>query len=154
MATLTEQNPAIKFNPNDMLNATRRLSEIMISEVNMLENMQLSDLHTTYNEKMKLTSILESYKKILIENPGIMKSFSSDVVAELRTQSFMFDRILEEEEKQLKKTRRVHQILMQAIKETVNKNLMKSGGYTKNGSLDNRRISESKTPPITLDKNV
>ena len=78
--------------------------------------MKINKLSPFLEEKTNLTDELEKYKKIIEKNPELLNSVPNDLRAKARRQAQQFEQIVEENGRQVKKARKVHQIVMDAIK--------------------------------------
>jgi len=143
-----------EFNAEHMVQVTKRLCQIIESEISLIDEMKLSELNANDAEKLELTEILESYKVILQNNPLVIQNLSKNVVDEMRETSLHFENLLQQDGKQLRKAKKVHQIIMQTIKDVINKRLAASSSYNRNGLMDIAKKKLFLTPPVSISENV
>jgi len=135
---------------NDMINVTKRLTQIMQIEFEMIKGMKLTKLHTLYDEKMKLASILEDYKATIANNPHIIKDIPKDEMAQMKSAVKQFEEMIDRDGKEIIKAKKVHQIIMNSIKSALVKRAESSVGYNKQGELDKNKKKVFHVPPISI----
>jgi hypothetical protein len=125
-----------ELNVTDMLSVTKRLTAIIKEELEMMKEMKITELHKFQDEKLKLTSVMESYKSILSNNPGIVRSIPKNIMDELRKVSDEFEAIVAAEGHQIIKVKKVHALIMDAIKKVLEDREKKNANYNQYGQLD------------------
>ena len=58
---------------DELMETTRRLSDILAEESDMIATMQLKDLPRLNEEKLKLTAVLEIYQQVMAADPSFIK---------------------------------------------------------------------------------
>ena len=58
---------------DELMDTTRRLSDILAEESEMIANMQLKELPRLNEEKLKLTAVLEIYQQVMANDPSFIK---------------------------------------------------------------------------------
>lgn len=137
-----------------MLDTTRRLTEVMGEEVELLKRMRLTEIPSLHDEKMRLTSILEVYKKMLIDNPDALKASGQRNVDLMRQRAEALERVTQEDEHYLMRARRVHKIIIGAITTAIEKGMSANAGYTREGRLDGGVGRKGAMPAISVSKNI
>ncbi len=127
----------VTVNTEDIISVTKRLSEIIRQEIAMIEGMKLAQLHTIYDEKIKLCSVLEGYKDVLANNPHIIKSMSRQTLDEMRKAVAGFEALL-----------------MEALKTALNNRVMASAGYNRSGAVDYGKKKMFQLPPVSISESI
>tara|TARA_B100001564_G_C20638003_1_gene670660 strand:+ start:467 stop:916 length:450 start_codon:yes stop_codon:yes gene_type:complete len=137
---------------NDMMRTTHRLNEIMEFEISALKETKLANLKTYHEERLALIDKLEDYKSKLRRHPEVMKSFSKQTIETVRGQAKKMQVLADEGSMQLQKGRRIHAIIMDAVKYALNKHVSMSTGYNKHGHFDEGVKQESYIPPVSINE--
>jgi hypothetical protein len=104
---MTTQNS--EFNSATLLKTLKRLTAILATEVQMIKDMKLSELHTVQEEKLQLLEILEKFKEIINQTPDILKSIDLNTKNELKKANNKFEGLVQEDGKQLTKAKKVQE---------------------------------------------
>jgi hypothetical protein len=152
ISTLSNDN--VSFNPSEMIAVTRQLSNLLSREIAMLNDMQIAKIHELYEEKMELASILEGYRDVLKNNPEILDSIPKRTLDEMRSEATKFEQLIEEDNKQITRAKEVHKLVMEAVKKTLEKNMVMSSGYNKRGVVDLGYPGTYLTPPVSVNENI
>lgn len=125
------------MNVNELLQATVRLSDIMIEETAMLDERRYNDIAKLNDEKLKLTGLLETYQHALASNPGFLKDADPAMREELlvHTDDLAFN--VEETFRKVSVARAVNQRIMQAIRDAIS-DQHSPGVYGRNGASATR----------------
>ena len=124
-----------KIDFSDIISVIKRLTDILSSEVKMIKEMKLSQIHTLQEEKIKLLSIVENFKETITENPDILTTIDPNTKTELKRVNDKFEKLVDEDGKQLIKAKKVHQIVMEAIKKVLDNKQKESMGYNQEGVI-------------------
>ncbi len=154
---MDQEKTDYSFNRDDALNmiaTTKRLSEIIQEEVDLLKKMKVSQLHTLHDEKLSLTSTLEEYKEVFVNNPNAINSIPGEMKRKIRDQALKFESIIEEDGKQLSRVMKIQEIVWGVIQEKSAKQMSSNRGYDKNGNLTYKRNNIANTPPIKIIENI
>lgn len=144
----------IHVDTDDIISVTKRLSDIIKQEISLIENMQLSSLHLLYDEKVRLCAILENYKEVLANNPHLLKSMPQSTLNEVRKAVKDFEELLQEDETQIKKARKVHQMVMEAVRQVLNRRAIAASGYNKNGTVEYGKKKIFSLPPVSISESI
>jgi hypothetical protein len=135
---MTTETNKIEF--SDIVSVVKRLTDILAEEVSLIKKMQLSKLHLLQDEKLKLLSVVENFKDTIQENPEILNSMNESTKDELKKTNLEFEQLIEEDGKQLVKARKVHGIVMEAIRKVLDEQRKNSMGYNQDGTVtDNNK---------------
>lgn len=140
--------------PSDIIDITKRLADILRQEAQMIKEMKLSKLHTLQEEKLNLTSILESYKNVLKDNPHIVRSIPKNTLGEMKDIAKDFETVVAEDAIQIQKARKVHGIVMEALKNAVLKQNSISKGYNKSGEIDYGKKKMFQSQPFSINESI
>jgi hypothetical protein len=144
---MTTETNKIEF--SDIVSVVKRLTDILAEEVSLIKKMQLSKLHLLQDEKLKLLSVVENFKDTIQENPEILNSMNESTKDELKKTNLEFEQLIEEDGKQLVKARKVHGIVMEAIRKVLDEQRKNSMGYNQDGTVtDNNKKKNSKLDTI------
>lgn len=152
MQVLSQEEEA--FNPSGMIAATRKLSTVLSQEIALLKDMKIARIHELYEDKMELSAILEGYKSALQKNPALLESIPQKMLDEMRKEAASFERLIEEDHKQITRAKEVHKLVMDAIKKTLEKNVVKSSGYNKKGIIDPGNSNAYVSRPISINERI
>jgi hypothetical protein len=140
---MTTETNKIEF--SDIVSVVKRLTDILAEEVSLIKKMQLSKLHLLQDEKLKLLSVVENFKDTIQENPEILNSMNESTKDELKKTNLEFEQLIEEDGKQLVKARKVHGIVMEAIRKVLDEQRKNSMGYNQDGTVtDNNKKKKKK----------
>lgn len=131
----------IRFNLQDFISTTDRLSEILENEIESLKKLRVRDLKPVEGEKYFLTEKLETYKKLLEKKPQIVHSLSKEERDELRIKALKFGSLVNEDRKQILRSKLATEMLMDTIKSAVQDNTAKSMGYNRMGIHNDAKTS-------------
>jgi hypothetical protein len=145
---MTTETNKIEF--SDIVSVVKRLTDILAEEVSLIKKMQLSKLHLLQDEKLKLLSVVENFKDTIQENPEILNSMNESTKDELKKTNLEFEQLIEEDGKQLVKARKVHGIVMEAIRKVLDEQRKNSMGYNQDGTVtdNNKKKKNSKLDTI------
>lgn len=144
----------VVFNAGNMIAVTRQLSSLLTKEIALLNDMKIVKIHELYDEKMALAEVLEGYRDIIKNNPDILKSIPQRTLDEMRTEATKFEKLIEEDNKQITRAKEVHKLVMEAVKKTLEKNLVMRSGYNKKGVVDIGYPGSYATPPVSVNENI
>ena len=151
----TSTNDVIYFNPSEMIATTRKLSKLLTTEIALLKDMKIAKIHELYEDKIELTAILESYKEILSNNPGVLNAISKRTLDEMRTEAARFEALIEEDRKLIFRANEVHKLIMDALRKSLEKNVVMSSGYNNKGVISSGYgMSTYIAPPVSVNKNI
>ncbi|MCE3233071.1 MAG: hypothetical protein K0R98_1328 [Rickettsiaceae bacterium] len=139
-----------ELNPIDMLNVTKRLCVILKEEIELIKEMKLGQLNQFNEEKLKLTSIMESYKEVLKNNPAIVRSIPKDILDEMRQVNREFEETIAQDGKQIIKAKKVHSIIMDAIKTVLENRSKRNAVYNQHGLLDAGKKKMNFLQPVSI----
>lgn len=139
-----------EFNTKDMVNVVGRLSDILKEEVSLIKNMQLSKLHKRQEEKEKLTAVVEGYRNMIKADPMLVKVLSDTSLQEIKTVTKEFEEVVQQEEEQLIRARKVHHFIMDSVRKVINKRIESTSMYNKKGYLDDVKKKAIYTQPISV----
>jgi flagellar biosynthesis/type III secretory pathway chaperone len=100
---------------NDLMHTTLRLSDLLAEESELIEAMRYKDLARLHEEKLKLTSALENYQRLLASDPDFIRDADPRTREELllRADDLAFN--VEENFRKISVVRAVNGRVMQAI---------------------------------------
>jgi hypothetical protein len=139
---MTTETNKIEF--SDIVSVVKRLTDILAEEVSLIKKMQLSKLHLLQDEKLKLLSVVENFKDTIQENPEILNSMNESTKDELKKTNLEFEQLIEEDGKQLVKARKVHGIVMEAIRKVLDEQRKNSMGYNQDGTVTDNNKKKKK----------
>ncbi len=125
-----------ELNIDDMLSVIKRLTSILKQKLELMKQMKLTQLQQYHDEEIKLTSLMESYKSILVNNPAIVRSIPKAALDELRKVNEEFEAIVTAEGHQIIKVQKVHGLVMDSLKRALEDREKKTANYNKYGELD------------------
>jgi hypothetical protein len=150
---MTTETNKIEF--SDIVSVVKRLTDILAEEVSLIKKMQLSKLHLLQDEKLKLLSVVENFKDTIQENPEILNSMNESTKDELKKTNLEFEQLIEEDGKQLVKARKVHGIVMEAIRKVLDEQRKNSMGYNQDGTVtDNNKKKILSSTPFTVNSSI
>lgn len=142
------------FNYAEMIRVMRQLSSILEQEIALLQDMKIARIHESYDAKMELSDILEVYKEMLSGNPDLVNSIPSTELEILRQESIRFEELVAEDGKQIKRAREVHALVMDAVRKSLEQNMIMESGYNRKGVVDFNLGNNSATPPVSINQNI
>ncbi len=148
------QEDAIDFNPAEMIAVTRKLSEVLTKEIALLNDMKIASIHELYDDKIALASILEGYRDALKNNPALLNNIPNRTLDEMRSESAKFELLIEEDNRQITRAKEVHKLVMDAVKKSLEKNMVMSSGYNKRGVVDLGYAGSYTAPPVSVNENI
>ncbi len=100
---------------NDLMHATLRLSDLLAEESEHIAALRYNELPRLHDEKLKLTSLLESYQRVLATDPDFIRQADARTREELllRTDDLAFN--VEDNFRKVSVVRAVNGRVMQAI---------------------------------------
>ena len=120
------------MNVNELMNATLRLSDILAEEGEMITAMRYKELPRLHEEKVRLTSLLETYQQRIAVDPGFIRNADQKTREELllRTDDLAFN--VEDNFRKVSVARAVNSRVMQAIMDVMQEQ-HRPGTYGRNG---------------------
>ena len=117
---------------NELMDITLRLSDLLAEESALIDAMRFKELPRLHEEKMKLTTVLETYQQVIAADPSFVKRADEKTREELllRTDDLAFN--VEDNFRKVSVARAVNQRVMQAIADVVNEQ-HRPGTYGRNG---------------------
>ena len=85
----------VVFNPTGMLDAIRKISKLLATEIALLNDMQIARIHELYEEKIALSAVLEGYRDILKNNPEALNSIPQNTLDAIRREAVTFENLVE-----------------------------------------------------------
>lgn len=135
----------------DLLRITSRLIGVLEREVEMLREMDPTQMQTLQEEKIFLAAAYEAHLKQLHDDPGRLDDLDQDLRAELREVTRHFQTALSENERALRAAKEATDGLLGAIVEAVRKQGPQSP-YSAAGALESR--GEKQHTPLALDQRL
>ncbi len=134
------------MNINELIDATSRLSDILVQESDMLTNMRFKELPKLHEEKVKLSTLLETYQRVLAVDPSFVKKADPKRREELLllTDDLAFN--VEDNFKKVAVAKAVNARVMQAIMDVMSEQ-HRPGTYGRNGLT-------AQSPDLTLSINL
>lgn len=116
--------PDIELPPNgmdldDLMDVTARLADVLEEETTYLRSMQMDALAKLHEKKMQLVLLLEGYKRLLKQQPDLLKSADEAKLSEFTTLSDELTAIVEENFRRTMVARAVNKRVVDTIIETV-----------------------------------
>ena len=130
----------------DLISVSDHLADILYEESEYLRTMQLSKIIPLHEEKLRLTHQLESYQRLLEENPDILRKADAKTLEHFRAVSDEFTAIMKENFRLNAVARTVNQRVVQAISDAMFET-QRIGSY-------NRQGTTSMTGDLTLSFNL
>lgn len=120
------------MNIQQLLEATTRMSDILVEEGALLTSMRFKELPKLNEEKIKLTVLLESYQQLIAADPSIVKQADPKTREELllKTDDLAFN--VEDNFRKVSVARAVNSRVMQAIMDVMSEQ-HRPGTYGRNG---------------------
>ncbi len=120
------------MNIDDLIEATTRLSSILSQESELLSTMRYKELPKLHDEKTKLTTVLETYQRVLAKDKSMVKQADQKRREELLvlTDALAFN--VEDNFRKVSAARAVNARVMQAIMDVVSEQ-HRPGTYGRNG---------------------
>lgn len=143
-----------KFDLEDMLRITARLNEIMEFEVSELKQMRVKNLKTDADEKLKLITLLEAYKKIIRERPSVLETLTEEQMKDFRYQVVKFGALLNEDRKQLIRVKNASHRVMDLIRNAVKEKTKQISSYNRTGKVMGTYNKPLYTPAIALNEHI
>jgi hypothetical protein len=100
-------------------NLTLRLAQLMAEEVDILDQMRVSDLVPLQEEKLMLTAALEQQKRVLDMRPDLVERMSDEERAYLSEVVGVFENVLEQNHRRLRIARDVNLSMVQAVQQAL-----------------------------------
>ncbi|PIR37310.1 MAG: hypothetical protein COV35_09440 [Alphaproteobacteria bacterium CG11_big_fil_rev_8_21_14_0_20_39_49] len=147
----TETN---KIDFADIVSVIKRLTDILSIEIQMIKDMKLAKLHTLQDEKLKLLSVVESFKETIQENPDILASINEATKRELTQANNEFEKLINEDGEQLIKAKKVHQIIMESIRKVLDDKQKNSMSYNQEGIIGSNKKKILSSSPFTINSTI
>ena len=117
----------------DLISVSDHLADILYEESEYLRTMQLSKIIPLHEEKLRLTHQLESYQRLLEENPDILRKADAKTLEHFRAVSDEFTAIMKENFRLNAVARTVNQRVVQAISDAMFET-QRIGSYNRQGT--------------------
>ena len=143
----------ITFDPANMIALTRKICDILEEEIALLKRMKLTQIQKFYDDKIAITSILETYKEIIVQNPEVLESIPDRTRKQLREEAARFELLAAEDGKQMLRAKEVHRLVMEAVKRAVEQKVAQSTGYNKRGVVYAGENNAYVTPSVSVNEN-
>lgn len=153
-APVLDTNNEIAFDYADMMRITRKLSGILEKEIMLLKDMKIARIHELYNDKIELSNKLELYKEMLVRNPDLLNSIPKQDLEQIRKEATAFESLVAEDLKQMNRAKEVHTLVMEAIRKTLEKNVIMGSGYNKKGVIDLGLNGPYVAAPVSINENI
>lgn len=137
---------------DDMMKATARLTELLTLEVDLLKEMRLTKLHHLNEEKMQLVQKLEGYRATLKANPEALAHYGNKHKDKAKALATNLEKVVSEDEHHLKRAKRVHAIVIKAIKEAMRKNTSDVTSYNKQGEFNKSSRHKQEMSPLSVNQ--
>lgn len=142
--------PAPNISINDVIEIVSDLSEILTKETFLLKKKHIKEVEKLQQKKEILTEKLEIFKQVLRRDPNLFGDFPKQKRKELESVVGIFDKLLEENYRELVKARAVNSKVVEAVSFAISDRIRSREGYNKEGSLSD----ELSMPAITYNKNI
>lgn len=142
--------PTPDLNINDVISIVTELSDLLTKETILLRKKEIHAVEALQSRKEILTEKLEIFKQVLRRDPTLFGDFPKQKQKELECVVGIFEKLLEENYRELTKARTVNTKVVEAVSFVVKEHIQGKEGYQKDGSLN----KEAAMPSITYNKNI
>jgi len=141
---------ATSLQTRDVITLTARLAQILAEEVDLLSEMKVSKIEALQQEKLFLTSALESQRKMMDKHPELRETIPSQDKQDLREVVEVFNDILAENHRKLTIAKEVNHKIVEAITSVVRQSTQ-SNAYSGKGATAQANFE---VLSVTLDKQI
>ena len=104
---------------DELMEVTARLADILEEETRCLRDMKMDALAKLHTKKMELMLVIETYQKVLRDQPDFLKKQNAGKVEEFMALSEDLTEVVEENFRRTAVARAVNQRVMQTIVNTI-----------------------------------
>lgn len=144
-----QQQP--RLNITDMIDTISKLADLLAKETTLLKQKQIKQVEGLQADKERLTDKLEIYKKLMQKEPTLFSDFPKVKQAELEGVIRIFEKILEENYRELVKARAVNSKVVEAVTVAVNRHINSQRSYADNGSVSS---GSGPMPSIAINEQI
>ncbi len=138
----------------DLIGDIKQLGLLLAMETDYLRDMQIENVKTVQDEKLRLVRKLELQKKLIAYNPGVLIDRTMRGIEELKQAQHALNAIMVENRQELLKAREINKLVVDAIVEAVEDHLRQTKGYNAGGHADTAIGRPQDMPALTLSEMI
>jgi hypothetical protein len=133
MADLNQDKQDLDF--DDLIASLQAITALIQEECQMIDKMDLKNIGTLQEQKLKLTKKIESYKVIISANPEVINEIDEKTKQKLMEVNYNFEEMVKVNGRQIVKAQKVHSLVMESIQKVLQDHKNRDSTYSKNGIL-------------------